>query len=189
MSIKVYQEYQQAAERHYQTCLTLKEAIQELQGNSSNNKLVKKLLQNLYYLTGYIIECSCCYFIYAHYADLTDKKSLIATMSGQCKENVCFDENHKIDRDTFILKGKNHGLMNFTKTHSYFRQCPSNIPLINGHISDFRDCQTLLTKWGAEVRYKVEFPLDNTNTSSFLVVAKLIYNNVTNYINQTNILS
>lgn len=186
IKVKVYQEYQQAAERHYKTCLKLEETIQSLQGNSSNNKLVKKLLQNLYYLTGYIIECSCCYFIYAQYANLTDKKALIATMPGKCRENVSFDKNHKIDSDTFIIKGDNHGLLNFTETHSYFGQSLDNIPLINGHISAFQDSEQLLKKWGAEVRYKVEIPLNESNTFSFLAVAKTMYNNINSHINQPN---
>lgn len=57
----VYTEYKNASERHLETCLFLLERLSKLeQKNNLNRKEIKSqkhLLSNLYYLSGYMLEC------------------------------------------------------------------------------------------------------------------------------------
>lgn len=59
--------YKQAAERHLDTCLNLKEIIQQKYNDTvlsaTKEKELQELLFNIYYLSGYIIECSLNYSI------------------------------------------------------------------------------------------------------------------------------
>ena len=55
-----YIEFFHAAKRHLKTCEMLKEDIENNRGEE------KYLLQNLYYLGGYVVECAYKYAIYKH---------------------------------------------------------------------------------------------------------------------------
>jgi hypothetical protein len=62
-----YQEYKKASERHLDTCLSLKRIIEDKYENKILNPILElekqEHLFNLYYLSGYIIECRMNYSI------------------------------------------------------------------------------------------------------------------------------
>lgn len=184
-SEKVYQEFQKAAHRHLKTCIELKKVIV----NTSENSLKKKLLEDLYYLTGYIIECSCCYFIFAYNSRnklYTNREQLIATRTGFCEDNVTYDKASKKDNNTLIVKNSKHELREFKKIMSYFPECP-NIPVLNGRIQPIVD-ELLFNKWQANIRYKIPKGLNCIEESvfSFLDIAKTLFEDIDNHYNNPN---
>jgi len=190
-TLKVRNEYHTAAKRHLAVCKELKNKIHsdfELRENSLNEKekeLKQQLLSDLYYLTGYIIECSCCMAIYHHFK-VFNKRELRAKEGGNKKNNISF--SNKVNLDTFLIIGDGnnpHSLEHFKNvfTSNYLNISKSSldIPLLNGDLSIFKNnnCKTLFEEYEAEIRYnKIEncsIKLDYKNTFGFLESASIIY--------------
>lgn len=53
-----YKDYLNAAKRHDQACSALKEKIEEYKPHFSHQKKFQQLVRSLYYLSGYVLECS-----------------------------------------------------------------------------------------------------------------------------------
>lgn len=180
MAQKVYQEFQKAADRHLKTCLELKKVIE----NETKSDLKRKLLEDLYYLSGYIIECSCCWFVFSYekFKKYEKREDLVATKPNECEDNVSYEQNI-YPNDTLIIKDGKHYLKNFKRLYLYFREYP-DVSIINGKTNAFLDA-TLFTHWYANIRYKIPDGVNCNEDSvfSFLAIAKSIYEGVQNHTN------
>jgi len=188
----VAKEFILAAERHKYTC----EKILELSdfnncqpdehGNYPSvelNQKQKHLLSNVYYLSGYIIECSCCAAIYSYFPKLARKKDLAPTERDKHYRlrNVSFQSDDSL---IFSVCGRgktNHSLMHFTEFPSFFDNSAPRVPLLNGDISKFSSSNDLLSSFQAEIRYVCNKDSRTNfyeNVCNFYKVAMEIYQGV-----------
>ncbi len=203
----IAKEFILAAERHKVVCEKLL-AMPELKNLSANDILLGnnsdewRLLADIYYLSGYIIECSCCAAIYSFYRhlDLAAKKDLKANTiadDGTTKA-VAFSYDKNATPAKMYASNKDHYLVRetgFDKFNSVFdNSAPDTIPILGGNkIKVFKDknVNDLLINWSANIRYKVERePQPNANPANrvieisynrietFFDIAKTIYEQV-----------
>ncbi|MDN8542020.1 hypothetical protein QZH36_11310 [Erwinia sp. BC051422] len=127
-----YPDYLSSAKRHNHACRVLNEKIEIIIDNELDTDDYKFLVGSLYYLTGYIIECSL--------------KFKIFELSNFGKE---FEVN-----DTECNKvGINYRKQ--IKTHDFSKLQNSLDSLIGdmNHLSDDEEINALLRSWSPEVRY------------------------------------
>jgi hypothetical protein len=205
--LTIAKEFILAAERHKVVCEKLL-AMPELENLAaeeilpSNNSDEWRLLADIYYLSGYIIECSCCAAIYSFYRHLDPaaKKGLRASTiadDGNTKAVAfCYDKHaipakmYAANADHYLVKGDK----GFDKFNSVFdNSAPNTIPILGGSKKVFKDknVNDLLINWSANIRYKVEKePQPNANPANrvieisykkiktFFDIAKTIYEQV-----------
>ena len=129
-----YREYLISARRHNKACKVLQERIDLYDGQGINDESFKFLVLNLYYLSGYIVECSLKFKIYELFGysinvDVNDP--------NECKK-VGIDyrkdiRNHNLERLQELLDSKISGF-----THK-----STNISV-----------DQLLVRWSPDVRYE-----------------------------------
>ncbi|MBN1463771.1 MAG: hypothetical protein JW922_08890 [Paludibacteraceae bacterium] len=114
--------YISAAKRHKYVCSELFERLK----NDISEDNQKRILHNIYYLTGYIIECSCCAAIYSHYPKIQHKRNLDTTSLTRDRKprNVAFKS---ISPSVFSVvgdeeQGNDHHLKTLFKISNIFRQ-------------------------------------------------------------------
>jgi len=175
--------YITAAKRHKYVCgkiLDLSEftEIKDEQDILTENQ--RNLLANVYYLTGYIIECSCCAAIYSFYPKLRHKTNLSSSEldKGYMPRNVAFSSKSP---SVFSVTGDgNHTLKHFANFPAYFEK--SSIPLLQGNFSDFdaNQCYDLFENYKAELRYELpnSISIHYSNVTAFYKVACEIYTKV-----------
>ncbi|MBM7070625.1 hypothetical protein JQC92_01015 [Shewanella sp. 202IG2-18] len=129
-----YKEYLNAARKHLTTCEVIKNSIEELDSKSADSGTSKQLLLNLYYLTGYVFECSIKYGIY----------KVINYERGKPVQQL----------DTAALSYKSHiKFHRFTKYQDHLISKSPGIKLIDDRSQVPRDIILLYKSWDAEVRY------------------------------------
>jgi hypothetical protein len=127
-----YPEFLSSAKRHNHACKVLKEKIDSLESNEGSDEEFKFLVLSLYYLSGYIIECSLKFKIF---------------------ELSSYGLNLEINEEECLRAGihyrsriKTHS---FTKLQDYLDSFISDI----SHESDSIEINKLLSNWNPEVRY------------------------------------
>ncbi|MCW2475843.1 MULTISPECIES: hypothetical protein [unclassified Symbiopectobacterium] len=128
-----YTEYLFSAYKHNQACRVLKEKIDQYDESKFNTEEVKFLILNLYYLSGYIIECSMKFKIFelCNYDRLTE-----------INESGCNVRGINYRRDI-----KNHNFDILQNTLSSFI---GDFP----HMSKNKSVNILIKKWNPEIRYQ-----------------------------------
>ncbi len=177
----IAKEFILAVERHKVVCekLLAMPELQNLQPDEhllSNNSDEWRLLADVFYLSGYIIECTCCAAIYSFYTDetkLAEKDKLrtttIADDGNTYKVAFKGDPNAIMfasNKDHFLIESK--GFQHFNSV--FGNLAPSAIPLL-GSMTEFhsKSVHDLLNSWSANVRYKVEKKVNpNSLTSNIL---------------------
>jgi hypothetical protein len=133
-----YKDYLNAARKHQYTCRVLREKLEEIDENKDKAKY-KYLLLNLYYLSGYIIECIVKYAIYNLIAYPKDKE-----VSELDEKGLTYSQNikhHRFERYTEQLNKRLSG----------------PIPLIDGNKKNIeKEVIQLYREWDAEVRYSYD---------------------------------
>lgn len=124
-----YPEYLSAARRHNYACRVLQEKIETYEENTGNEKF-KFLVISLYYLSGYIMECSLKFKI----LEVSDFGSDIEVTKNACKE---IGINNFLQHD-------------FNKLQNHL---DSKIPDMS-HKSNNYEINYLLKQWSPEIRYK-----------------------------------
>ena len=154
----VYEEFLSAARKHNHTCQLLIKEIERLKedGSPSCKGKLKALTLNLYYLAGYVIECSLKYGIYQGIG--YDRKADIEKLASHgltFKDNI---QHHKFGRyqDCFV-------------THSNI-----SVPLINPNASEqgiSKQVKTLFKNWNAPLRYRYKclFEYPHSNEYSYVL--------------------
>ncbi len=133
-----YKDYLNAARKHKYTCCVLREKLDSLDENKDKAKY-KSLLLNLYYLSGYIIECIVKYGIYDLIGYPKDKAVSELEQKGLTYKNNI--KHHRFERYTEQLNKRMSGA----------------IPLVDGHKKDIeKKVIQLYKEWDAEVRYSYD---------------------------------
>lgn len=130
-----YFEYLNSARKHQYTCEELLNALQGIEQTSGVGRSRRKqLLLNLYYLSGYIVECSIKYAIY-HLVSY-DRKKCVRQLD---QDGISFQHNikhHKFEMYAEHLRVRHPGM------------------LLIDDISDVdKDVLFISRLWDAEVRY------------------------------------
>jgi hypothetical protein len=182
----VYSDYKAAAERHLETCLQLeyilKQEYKKMEDSgitlkTRHQKEKNQILSNIYYLAGYIIECS---YNCAIYNNLGWSSSVERLRSASTPYNVsCYPDTGAV----FVIRRKGCGLKQHQLSGNmhYFQTIrplasASTIPLIGFDVPG-RLCYNLFDYWNAEVRYLVDSSLilDYDNVFDFFELANEVY--------------
>ncbi len=184
IKIMVYQDYKTAADSHLEVCFQLLHHIEEnyqkkepLATRQTKEKKVQ-LLADLYYLSGYIIECSYNCAIYKSLDWTNDVKDLRVTDTPY---NV---STHPHTNSAFTIRRKGPGIkqhqlsgnMHFFPTIMHLT--PSiPIPLISEPLHPTHPAFDLFENWNAEIRYLIDtsITLDYSNTFAFFYLANKVY--------------
>lgn len=154
-----YKDYRNAARKHLNTCTVLEEKYNT---NSCTTETRKSLVLNMYYLSGYIIECIVKYGIY----------DLIGYDKDQ---DVKLLDNGKL---TYQNNIRHHQFERYTE--HLVRYISRPIPLISATNGIDRDVIRLYSDWDAEVRYSYDLGIINErHYLDFFVHSKSIFKIVT----------
>jgi hypothetical protein len=197
-----YKNYKTASERHLETCIRLKEVVKTDYLNKtllpSDLKKQNEILSNIYYLSGYVIECILHYAIveYVVKVDSDFRKKIIKKRKGvgnfeeisvrelEVEHNNCgvgynkgkwvlYQPGHRFQRNMqfFHVGNKINGI--------------DSIRALNGKTIPQINVRTLFSKWNVGVRYS-NSDFANLNTPKdildFLDFAEEIYNGIINLI-------
>jgi hypothetical protein len=180
----IYTSYKIAAERHYEVCLQLVGVLDDYRNKESkgllNNKGLNEkfqILSDLYYLAGYIIECS---YNCAIYKQLGWTANVSTLAHNNNPYNVSCRQSSQaafvIRRQTLGVKQHQlHGNMHFFQSVIPMANV-STIPLI-GYDVPLRLSYDLFTNWNAEIRYEIDstLNLDYANVYDFFFLATEVY--------------
>jgi hypothetical protein len=158
-----YKEYEKAAKRHRETCSILLKLYEE--GLIGNNHLdvhqKTKILHNVYYLTGYVIECI---FSYKFFELIKyDKNRPVRDLS---QEGITFRKifsRHDMKELIRIIAEKGGSKVNI-------------IPIVGKRIVDIE--AEMFDKWSTAIRYTIEdlsFELTFENVKAFYDLSDNIY--------------
>ncbi len=148
-----YPEYLSSAKRHNHACRVLKAKIDSLDNHEHGNEEFNFLVSSLYYLSGYVIECSLKFKIF----EISQYALDVEVDEVEC-EKVGIDYNKRI---------KTH---NFQKLQNYLDSLISGL----SHSSEKKEINRLLNNWTPELRYS-HFELDYNQIEEF-------YNHTTKYL-------
>lgn len=162
-----YKEYLNAARKHFHTSEVLSEfLVQHLLKNNADTAVTKKTTLNLYYISGYVIECSLKYGIYALIG--YDKDMDITKVN--CK-GVTYNNNIKRHK--------------FSSYDEIFNREYPGLPLIDRKDDVTPEVKKLYDGWDAEVRYvynpipeKFKYSDVHVHVMKFSEHAKNIFKNI-----------
>jgi hypothetical protein len=148
-----YPEYLSSAKRHNHTCRVLKAKIDSFDIAEHNSEEFNFLVYNLYYLSGYVIECSMKFKIF----ELEQYSSNAEVDEVECKK-AGIDYKKRI---------KTH---NFQRLQNYLDSLISGL----SHSSGKTEINKLLNDWKPELRYS-HFELNFSHIEEF-------HNHVSKYL-------
>jgi hypothetical protein len=182
----VADDYRNAAERHLEVCETLENILnnyhaKEKSGislSSRESKEKQQIFEDLYYLTGYIIECSYCSAILKCISWEEEAKELRHNNNDykvSYRHHSLADFVFTVDKNKYA-GAKPHqlsasGFLDFFKSESRLTSVRHPIPLLTETLPHDRVCFNLFDNWNAEIRYKVEVNLNYDSVSDFLLLA------------------
>jgi len=181
MAYEIRNDYYEAAKRHLLVCNQLKNYIEQKYREEQEVDIIEKksLLNDLYYLTGYIIECCCCAAIFHFFPNLIEKKALKEGTDSSYPK-VLF-KNRASNHLLFGIASSDHTLIHFKETPHFFSGVGNRIPLLNGKDIIFQqnNCMELYKKFCAEIRYNYvnnqKIDLQYQNVFGFFKVAVEIF--------------
>lgn len=127
-----YPEYLSSAKRHNHACRILQEKIETYGDESSHGEKFKFLVTTLYYLSGYMIECS---------------------LKFKILEAFDFNFDAEVNKCECERKGivfSNFKIHDFRRLQNLLNSAINDI----SHESDDEAIGVLLGKWGPQVRYE-----------------------------------
>lgn len=127
-----YTEFLSSAKRHNHACRVLKEKLDSLGDGCAEDVEYKFLVLSLYYLSGYIIECSIKYKIFQ-----LENYDLHSDVNEEECEKAGINYKKKI---------KTH---NFNRLQNYLDSLVSGI----NHVSEKNEINKLINEWTPEIRY------------------------------------
>ncbi len=163
----VYKDYRTVANRHLQTCKYMCKCLDSDIGKLNETEKAN-ILTNIYYLSGYVIECIIKYAIYDYlqYDAKADVADLIP--EGKYKQfNISYSGNTKYRLKTHNLKDLSDILISINGNDPFMGISSPKL--------------TILYKgWDSEIRYKIDHDLKQelteTNIRKFIeIVDKKIY--------------
>ncbi len=166
-----YTEFKKSAKRHLDTCLHLVHNLNSLPEDSpkiahARHEYQKCLMLNVYYLSGYVIECILKYTFFQsiHY--------------DRCKdvENLNQDNCDKIFKDL-----KTHKFAELVAlVERYDKYLPSDIPIIKQQPKS--EIKQMFNDWAPDQRYysNTSFSIDKTTLTEYLTVVSQIHSKLAN---------
>lgn len=155
-----YKDYLFAARRHRATCDFLLKEISDT-SNTIHIEIQKKILQNVYYLSGYIIECALSYTVF---------------------KIIKYDRKKSVyDYDKFDHFFRKHSFKSNQRKIDIITEkggvIPSEIPIIgNKKVEDIE--KEMYDTWDADARYLRSYPnfeLNVINVKKFFTLSSDIY--------------
>lgn len=191
-----YDYYKDAAERHLETCKELREYIKaNFQGKPTlspqEERKQKMILANIYYLSGYVIECIVNYGILKHIKFENMGKELKNLVSDDNPHGVSYSNYPKMQSlkpIKYVIYAPNHRL-NAGNKHLFFKSIVKitgrefdAIPFINGKPLNPKQ-QNLFKIWGATIRYEIDYNLlVLSDIEEFCENSEKIYNGMDRHI-------
>lgn len=183
-----FADYKIAAERHLETCFNLAEKLTEFEKykqihNARQYSIDRHnhILSNLYYLTGYMLEClynyAICKYENANHPIIGDTKNALDTAPiGRYK--ICFSRNKKTRLSVNYSLDREAHRLSLSELSFFEREgvvTSGSIPLMdNSTTLSNSDLHTLFLKWSVYERYKINY-FDDSNFPLF------DFNNVLKY--------
>lgn len=131
----IYTEYLNSARKHLKTCIVIKNSLNSLDiTNIENDSQIRLLTLNLYYISGYIIECSIKYGIYVCIG--YDRTACVRQLNTPEVAYARQINKHRYDKYEDILKSKYSGIILVDNK--------ANIP---------QPVKNLYSNWDADIRY------------------------------------
>ena len=128
-----YNDYLNSAKRYNYTCRLLRDKAIAFDSTDRSTENFKYLIDSLYYLSGYVIECSLKFKIF----ECSGYDSELEIEEEECKKNGINYKKHI----------KTHS---FSKLQDFLSSKTSGI----SHESDDHDVSTLLKNWDPGIRYE-----------------------------------
>jgi hypothetical protein len=150
----LYKEYLNAARKHEYTCDAINEKISL---NNSSTMQQKSLLLNLYYLSGFVIECITKYAIYDLVKHKRDLDVKVLNNSGL----------------TYDLHIKHHRFDRYTDHLNRLLSIP--IPLISFTKDIEKEVLRLYKEWDVDIRYRYDLVMEQSYYQSFYKYSKKIF--------------
>jgi hypothetical protein len=165
-----YTEYFKAAQRHRETCEYLIRKLSDSQ-EGIDVHLQEKLLNNIYYLSGYVIECiiSYSFFNIINYDKTKSVYDLDINNPYQYTFHKYFREHSKSANELRIDEIRKRG-----------GNIPSTIPIIGDENVD-KNLKKMYDQWDAKSRYTTShltFTIDQNNAKKFFTLANEIYTKI-----------
>ncbi len=151
-----FEDYKLASQKHLQTSLAILDSIIEHQKEKKSKIIVNPYLEaslhNVYYLSGYTIECIVNYSIFKHYNwKKSSVKEVDHNFSKKCGLSFYQNERRE-DGGTYPY---------FINQHNYLRNLDilkkvysnSRLPMLDRSVGINNDAKQLFTHWNVEIRY------------------------------------
>ena len=139
-----YQEYVRSAYRHLSTCKLLMSEVEKVHGNQSDRK---HWICEVYYLSGYILECMLSYVLFYKYKDHVS--------------------NHQYYKDKFLT----HNLMSKVHYVVVVAGCQLRGVTLISTPHEKRAINSLFSKWSVNYRYE---PLECLNKDEITIYLQSI---------------
>ncbi|MDM8549311.1 hypothetical protein QUF72_04500 [Desulfobacterales bacterium HSG2] len=179
-----YIDYLRAAETHIAACKELRKRLKEWDSLYHDHKDKHKIKRELYYLSGYIIECMVCYAVgdildelnpeeNIHEENILSINKALKTSVSSFKKSITFnflfkEGEHKIEKKLKFIKeaGENNIRSDRKKRKSRNESRRESIPILdhfNLHKDDdlSRYFKQLYEKWLPHARYKLSDEIEN----------------------------
>lgn len=165
-----YEDYLKAAKRHRETCDYLLKRVSDPQ-DFIDVPLKGKLLQNIYYLSGYVIECiiSHSFFNVIDY----DKSRSVYELDRNNPYNYTF---HKYFKEHSNIANQ----LRIDEIRKRGGNLTTNIPII-GDVNVEDAIKSMYEEWDAKSRYSsahLSFEINQVNVINFYKLANDIYINM-----------
>ncbi len=172
-----YIEYRKSSIRHLKTCQKIIDCAEK-----ENIDLPTSIIQNLYYLSGYIFECIINYAIFDYIG--FNKNSCVDELNSK-NENF---EKFKTYKVVHNIQKKSKGFRtmqrhNFQDTINFFIEQnidSSNVPFIGKEVPS--RMKNLFINWDISVRYETMINIKNTYKQRKINLTKITYQDIKEYI-------
>jgi hypothetical protein len=163
-----YTEFKKSAKRHLDTCSHLTKTLNSVQTHASTTTHTRQeyqnnLLLNVYYLSGYVIECILKYTFFQsiHYDQRKDVEEL---------------DQHDCDRTFNDLKTHRFDEL-IALVEKYDKHLPSDIPILRQRST--KEVERMFKSWDPAQRY-ISSGIDKTVLEEYLSVVGQIHSKLSN---------
>ncbi len=194
-----FKDYKTASERHLETCLKLKDFVLNNLSNThltyNDIKIKNEVLGNIYYLSGYVIECIVNYgmLVYIDFDKICKKENINSVYQLKLKHNKAkISYSSKEDYNAkYYLWQASHKQFERNPNIFFFDQEAkiqgAEIDQIKNKLNN-ATTKTLFKNWCVKSRYTINPVILSGNTVNqsavfdFLDFAQLVNTNLTNHI-------
>ena len=182
-----FKDYQKASFKHLNTCKVMLDSLSLLSSNTTaqiNDPLKQKsLLNNMFYLSGYTLECIINYSIFKHYKWKETESVYVLNHNFSNKCDLAFYDRTPRQSGRGEYRYSLHG-HNFQDTIQVLTKAlpGSKIPLIDRAVAVDPETLKIYRAWQVEVRYHpsdtayLSVILTASNVKKFVDLTDTVYN-------------